>query len=36
MESLITLSSAFGNIFEVLKPAGAIAGAIADLIGIFA
>lgn len=36
MDSLIALSSAFGSIFEVLKPAGDIAGAIADLIGIFA
>lgn len=36
MESLIALSSAFDDIFKVLAPAGAIAGAIADLIGIFA
>lgn len=35
MSSLIELSSAFGDLFALLKPFAKVAGAIADLIKVF-
>ena len=36
MNFIVNLSSDFRTLFEVLKPLGTLAGAVADLIKIFA